>query len=235
MNCSKTKNKIKKNTNTPLLAEIYCGLYYNKLHSKKLAERNVNHGESSESSSCKVISQNYQLEDKKQNLCTLENNGKRDKKRNNVEVNDKISKKSKEEKIKMNAKDIWLQKCLDERVQYWQKRMRHWTEIEGIMWREWYFGSKTKDMNEEWKHNKWEEWFTIFSRKMWKEDVKDTKSFKKKIKNEYSLEYITSSFKKKEKSFKNKKDKLMEEWNKFVKKAEEEWKKEKKEIKKKKR
>ncbi|CRG96081.1 Plasmodium exported protein, unknown function [Plasmodium gallinaceum] len=132
-----------------------------------------------------------------------------------------------EEKSK-RLKEIWYKNCLKERASYWQKRMKYWNEIEENIYIDWYFGPKTKKMDKEWKDKKWNEWFEMFSKKMWKEDMKDTKSFKKKIKREYSLEVIVQSFMKKEKSFEKKKIKIMKEWDEFVNISVEQWENEKK-------
>ncbi|CAX64269.1 hypothetical protein CYL21_1113 [Plasmodium falciparum NF54] len=140
------------------------------------------------------------------------------------EINDDILRAL---KILKGVEKTWYEKCLKERIRYWEVKRGFWNDIEDITWNDLFFGPLTRDMDIEWKKNIWNIWMDNVYKQMWKEDIKDAKHFKTRIKRAYTYQEIKNRFHQKEKGLNEKKANIINQWNIFITKCVEEWKKEK--------
>ncbi|SCQ12572.1 Plasmodium exported protein, unknown function [Plasmodium sp. DRC-Itaito] len=140
------------------------------------------------------------------------------------EINDDILRAL---KILKGVEKTWYEKCLKERIRYWEVKRCFWNDIEDITWNDLYFGPLTRDMDIDWKKNIWNIWMDNVYKQMWKEDMKDARHFKTRIKRAYTYQEIKNRFHQKEKGLNEKKGKIINQWNIFITKCVEEWKKEK--------
>ncbi|CRG95247.1 Plasmodium exported protein, unknown function [Plasmodium gallinaceum] len=108
-------------------------------------------------------------------------------------------------------------------VDLWRQRSTDFTEMILTMWYQWNCGRKTRDMDEDWKGKKFNEWRDKFSLELISDDKKCLDDVTKMVKDKVPVEAVQLYCNHKKELWETRKDQILKEWKIFIHNSLQDW------------